>query len=117
LINKLTFRAGPDTSSSLDWSGDRLWYHGDLGVNQGAPAFFRTIYGSKFHCEAGALVPNEAGSNSKPSFLFTFRKSAGPGALVELGGSEPAYSGDLTIDPSAKAFFDYLWKLCHCQQP
>ena len=116
LITHVTFRVGT-TSSSLDWSGDKLWYHGDIGINQGAPAFFKSIYSAKFHCDAGSLISNEPGSSAKPSFLFAFRNPAGPGALVELGGSEPAYSGNLTVDPSAKAFFDYLWKLCHCQQP
>jgi VWFA-related protein len=116
LITHVTFRVGT-SSSSLDWSGDKVWYHGDIGINQGAPAFFKSIYGARFHCDAGALVSNDVGSTIKPSFLFTFRNPAGPGALVELGGSEPAYSGNLTVDPSAKAFFDYLWKLCHCQQP
>jgi VWFA-related protein len=117
LITHVTFRMGANSSSILDWGGDKLWYHGEIGIQQGAPAFFNSIYGPKFHCEAGALVPNDSGSTAKASFLFTFRSPAGPGALVELGGSEPAYSGDLTVDPSAKAFFDYLWKLCHCQHP
>jgi hypothetical protein len=34
-----------------------------------------------------------------------------------LGGSAPVYSGELPVDSSARAFFDYLWKLAHCQQP
>jgi hypothetical protein len=117
VVTKLTFRTGSGASSSLDWSGDALSYHGDLGIDQGAPAFFKTIYGAKFHCEAGSLVANDAGSNTKPSFLLTFRNPAGSGAVVELGGDAPAYSGNLPVETSARAFFDYLWKLCHCQQP
>jgi VWFA-related protein len=116
MMTKLNFRAG-DNTSSLDWSGDKVWYHGDLGINQAAPAFFKTIYSEKFHCEAGSLIPNDSSSAAKVNFLFTFRNPAGPVALVELAGSEPVYTGTLTVDPSAKAFFDYLWKLCHCQQP
>lgn len=117
VITKLTFRAGSGASSSLDWSGATLSYHGDLGIEQGAPALFKTMYGAKFHCDAGSLVANDAASNAKPSYLFTFRNSTGSGALVELGGDAPAYSGNLPVDSSARAFFDYLWKLCHCQQP
>ncbi|HTR48280.1 MAG TPA: VWA domain-containing protein [Verrucomicrobiae bacterium] len=116
VVTKITFRAG-SAASALDWSGDSLSYKGDLGIEQGAPAFFHTIYGAKFHCDGGNLVANDAASNQKPSYLFTFRNLSGQGALVELGGESPAYSGDLPVDASGRAFFDYFWKLCHCQQP
>jgi len=117
VITKVNFKGSAGGSSSLDWSGDVLSYHGDLGVNQGAPAFFKTLYGAKFHCDGGALVANDANSSDKPSFLLTFRNARGTGALVELGGDAPAYSGNLPVDASGRTFFDYLWKLCHCQQP
>jgi hypothetical protein len=101
----------------LDWSGDKLWYHGNLAINQGAPALFESLFGSRYHCDAGKLISNDATSTSPPSYLLTFRSPKGPGALVELGGESPAYSGNLPVDATARAFFDYLWKLCHCQQP
>ena len=117
VITKLVFRQGGDQASWLDWSSGTLTYHGDLSVAQGAPALFKSFYGAKFHCEAGSLVANDTGSGAKPSFLFTFHSPTGTGALVELGGDAPAYSGNLPVDASGRAFFDYLWKLCHCQQP
>jgi len=117
VITKVNFRGSPSGASSLDWSTGTLTYHGDLGIEQGAPAFFKSLYGAKFHCEAGSLVANDAGSGERPSFLFTFHSPTGTGALVELGGDAPAYSGSLQVDASGRAFFDYLWKLCHCQQP
>jgi len=117
VITKLVFRQGDDQASWLDWSSGTLTYHGDLSVAQGAPALFKSFYGAKFHCEAGSLVANDAASGAKPSFLFTFHSPTGTGALVELGGDAPAYSGNLPVDASGRAFFDYLWKLCHCQQP
>jgi VWFA-related protein len=115
-ITHVNFRVGASVSS-LDWSGGMLLYHGDIGIDRGAPAFFKSIYGTNYHCNGGALVSNDAQSTAKPNMLFTFRNPNGTGALVELGGTEPAYSGNLTVDQSARAFFDYLWKLCHCQQP
>jgi VWFA-related protein len=117
IITQLTFRSSSGASSMLDWSGDKLWYHGKLGIDQGAPALFKSLFGSRYHCDAGKLAPNDAASTVPPSYLLTFRSPAGPGALVELGGESPAYSGDLPVDASARAFFDYLWKLCHCQSP
>ena len=116
IVTKIAFRT-QTAASWLDWTGNTLSYHGDVGIDQGAPAFFKIRYGAKFHCEAGKLVANDAGSNEKPSFLLTFQNSGGPNALVELGGERPEYSGDLPVDASAKGFFDYLWKLVHCQSP
>jgi VWFA-related protein len=115
IVTKFTFRAG-NAVSWLDWTGDALYYHGDIGIEQGAPAFFKSLYGAKFHCDATGLVAND-GSSVKPSFLLNFQNVAGPRALVDLGGDEPAYSGNLQVDESARRFFDYLWKLCHCQAP
>jgi VWFA-related protein len=117
-ITQLTFRSSSGGASSLlDWSGDKLWYHGDLGINLGAPALFRNLFESRYHCDAGKLVSNDPNSTAPASYLLSFRSPSGSGALVELGGESPAYSGNLPVDTSARAFFDYLWKLCHCQQP
>jgi len=117
IITKINFKGSAGGSSSLDWSSGTLTYHGDLGIDQGAPAFFNSLYGEKFQCREGSLVSKDAASTAKPSFLFTFHSPTGTGALVELGGDAPAYSGNLQVDASGRAFFDYLWKLCHCQHP
>jgi VWFA-related protein len=117
VITQLTFRSPSGASSVLDWRGDKLSYHGNLGINQGAPALFKSLFESRYHCDAGKLVSNDASSTAPPSYLLTFHSPTGPSALVELGGDSPAYSGNLPVDASARAFFDYLWKLCHCQQP
>ncbi|HXX45077.1 MAG TPA: VWA domain-containing protein [Candidatus Acidoferrales bacterium] len=117
IITKINFKGSVGGSSSLDWSSGTLTYQGDLGIDQGAPAFFNSLYGEKFQCQGGSLVLKDPTSTAKPSFLFTFHSPAGTGALVELGGDAPAYSGNLQVDASGRAFFDYLWKLCHCQHP
>jgi hypothetical protein len=49
--------------------------------------------------------------------VLTLNKPGGTRAVIDLGGSAPAYSGDVPVDSSGRAFFDYLWKLCHCQHP
>jgi len=112
----VNFRLPSGKMGSLDWSGASLDYQGDLGIGLSAPAFFQSVYGSKFHCEAGKLSPNDSNSGT-PNFVFHFRNPSGLIAFVDLGGASPSYSGNLTIDPTAKAFFDRLWKLCHCEAP
>jgi VWFA-related protein len=111
------FKGSDGTSSMLDWAGDAVSYRGSLGVALGARGLFGNLFTGKYHCEAGALVPNDISATGKPNFVLTLRKPNGPKAIIDLGGEAPAYSGDLPVDPSARAYFDYLWKLCHCQQP
>ncbi len=113
---KLTFRSG-NNSSQLDWSGDKLWYHGDLGINDGAPAFFKVSYGSAYHCDAGKLVANDPNAPTRPGFTLLFQSPSAGNATVQLDGDAPVYGGTLPVDSTARAFFDYVWKLCHCQQP
>jgi VWFA-related protein len=112
----VSFRLPSGKSGSLDWSGDKLVYSGDLGIEVSVPAFFHSIYGANFHCEAGELKPN-ASSSGNPNFVFNFHNPAGLVAVVDLGGATPAYSGTLPVDASAKAFFNRLSKLCHCTAP
>ncbi len=117
LITRFTFRSASGAASALDWARDTVSYQGDLAVAQGAPAFFHSLFGPAFHCEAGKLVSNNPASGTAPDFTFRFRSTSGPTAVVDLNGREPAYSGDLPVEPSAKEFFARVWNLCHCQGP
>jgi VWFA-related protein len=117
LFTHLAFRSSSGESSSLDAKGNELLYVGKLGADRVAPAFFENVYGKGFHCEAGSLVPNDPASGGAPNFEFAFRNPDGLGVLIDLGGDQPKYSGELDVDSSAKAFFDRVWKLCHCQAP
>ncbi len=110
----ITFRASSGAASALDWNGDKLSYQGGINVGQTAPAYFHDAFGAKFHCEAGELTPRDA-SGAKPDLHFSFGNPSGQTAVVDLTGSEPQYSGDLPVDPSAKPFFETLWYLCHCR--
>ncbi|MGH9563708.1 MAG: hypothetical protein ACRD3S_19820, partial [Terracidiphilus sp.] len=91
-------------------------YQGDLGIELSVPAFFSSLYSANFKCEAGKLTPI-ASNGGPPNFVFNFRNPSGMIALVDLGGSAPVYSGNLSVDASAQAFFERLWKLCHCEAP
>jgi VWFA-related protein len=114
----IVFHVASGASSTLDWAGASVTYLGNLGIDQGAPALFNSLFGAHYHCDAGALVSNDPGSTAKPNLVLTLSKPGGGSrAVVNLGGEAPVYSGDVPVDPSARAFFDYLWKLSHCQQP
>ncbi|MGA8367617.1 MAG: VWA domain-containing protein [Candidatus Acidiferrales bacterium] len=110
----VTFHSSSGASSALDWNGETLSYHGDIGVAQTAPGYFHEMLGGAFQCEEGQLIPRDA-SDAKPNLHFSFANPAGHMAVVDLTGSEPQYSGDLPVDPSAKPFFERLWYLCHCR--
>jgi len=114
LASPVAFHSSSGGASALDWNGDKLSYHGDIGVGQTAPAYFHQALGVKFHCENGELIPRD-GSEEKPNLHFSFGNPTGQTAEVDLTGSEPQYSGDLTVDSSAKPFFETLWYLCHCR--
>jgi VWFA-related protein len=113
----ITFRVASGASSQLDWTGDSVSYHGDLNIDQGAHALFTNLFGAHYHCQDGSLVSNDANSTATPKLVLTLSKQGSTGAIVDLAGGAPVYTGDLPVDSSARAFFDYLWKLCHCQQP
>jgi len=113
----IAFRVPSGASSMLDWTGDSVSYHGEISIDVGAHALFGSLFSARYHCDAGSLIPNNIGSVATPNLVLTLSKPGGARAVIDLGGSAPAYSGDVPVDSSARAFFDYLWKLCHCQQP
>jgi len=113
----IKFGGSNGESSMLDWVGDSVSYHGDLSVDLGARALYGSLFGAKYHCDEGSLVANDPAAAAKPNLVLTLRKPDGRSAVIDLGADAPAYSGDVPVDPSGRAFFDNLWKLCHCQQP
>jgi VWFA-related protein len=116
-LTHVGFKGSNGATSTLDWAGDSVTYHGELTIDQGAHAIYANLFGGKYHCEAGSLIPNNISDPGKPSLELTLRKADGRKAIIELAGESPAYSGDLPVDSAGRSFFDYLWKLCHCQQP
>lgn len=115
LFTHLAFRSSSGDSGSLIANSNELSYVGKLDADRAAPAFFQNVYGKEFHCEAGRLIPNDLASGAAPNFEFAFRNPDGLAVLIDLAGDQPKYSGGLALDSSAKAFFERVWKLCHCQ--
>jgi len=114
---RVGFKGSNGATSMLDWEGDAVSYHGELTIEQGARALYTSLFGGKYHCEEGALVPNDISSPGKPSLLLTLRKPDGRKAIVDMSGDSATYSGDLPVDSAGRSFFDEFWKLCHCRQP
>ncbi len=115
LYSHLQFHSSNGDTGGLDLSGDKIEYRGKLGIESAAPAFFHQVYGGSFQCQAGKLTANSG--SGEPNFEFAFKNSGGVIALVNLAGAQPAYSGALPVDSSARAFFGRLWKMCHCEGP
>jgi VWFA-related protein len=113
----LTFRSSSGHTSTLDWRAGKVTYEGDLGVELGASGFFQKFFAAQYHCEAGNLVSNDPNSTAAPRLALVLRGLSGSGVLVDFTGSEPQYTGELPVDPDARAFFEQVWKLCHCQAP
>lgn len=113
----LTFRSSSGKASKLDWGAGKVTYEGDLGVELGAQGFFQKFFAGQYHCDAGNLVSNDPKSAVAPKLALVLRGASGPAVLVDLTGSEPQYTGDLPVDPDARAFFAQVRKLAHCQAP
>ena len=112
----LDFRSSSGKTGKLDWSAGKVTYQGDLAAALGASGFFQQFFAPRYHCDAGNLVPNDPKATT-PRLALVLRGVTGPAVLVDLTGTEPQYTGDLPVDPDAKAFFTEVWKLCHCQAP
>jgi VWFA-related protein len=113
----LTFRSSSGNSSKLDWSSGTVTYQGDLGVALSASGFFQKFFASQYHCQNGDLISNDPNSTTVPKLALVLRGATGRAVLVDLTGPDAQYTGDLPVDPDARAFFDQVWKLCHCQAP
>ena len=113
----LTFRSSSGNVSKLDWGAGKVTYQGDLGVELGAQGFFQKFFAGQYHCEAGTLVSNDPKATTPPRLALVLRGATGPAVLIDLTGADPQYTGDLPVDPDARAFFAQVWKLAHCQAP
>lgn len=113
----LTFRSSSGKASKLDWGAGKVTYQGDLGVELGAQGFFQRFFAGQYHCEAGTLVSKDPKATTPPRLALVLRGATGPAVLIDLTGTDPQYTGDLPVDPDARAFFSQVWKLAHCQAP
>jgi hypothetical protein len=112
--DSLKFSVPSGQAGTLRWSGDTLVYQGDLTIGQSAPAFFKYAFGAKYRCQSDKLLPiDTAGGDAKLQIMFRDRN--GKQLTIDLKGSQPEYSGNLSVDATAKDFFDQVWKLSHCR--
>jgi len=113
----LIFRGTSDRASRLQWLSGTVTYQGNVSTAGGAAALFKMLGGDKYHCQSGTLVPNDPQSTTplKPALLL--EGADGKSLIVDMSGEELQYSGSLAMDETGKAFFQEVWKLCHCQQP
>jgi VWFA-related protein len=111
----LRFRTQQGQSATVDWSKGAVSYTGDIPLNVTTSFFFQSFFGSRFHCQSGVLVSNDANSKAAPDLEFKFIDPAGKFGVVDLRGAEPQYSGDLPFDASARAFFEDELALCQCR--
>jgi VWFA-related protein len=117
VTTELTFRSSSGHTSTLDWRAGKVTYQGDLGVELGASGFFQKFFAAQYHCQAGNLISNDPKSTEAPRLALVLRAATGAAVLVDFTGTQPQYTGELPVDPDARAFFEQVWKLCHCQAP
>lgn len=110
----LSFGGPSGQSGTLDWNGDVLLYRGDLPMAQSASALFDYAFGLRFACSGGALVAKDP-AGGEAQLQLVIGNHDGKIATVNLKGARPEYSGDLPVDATARAFFDRVWRLSHCQ--
>jgi VWFA-related protein len=111
----IAFNSPSGVASALDWGSGKLVYEGDLSTVDSAQAFFTQFFANGLHCQAGALVWNNPNARHAPALSLTFKDNSGQSISVNLKGDQPAYSGTLPADDSAKSFFESLWPLVHCK--
>ena len=117
VVTALTFRSSLGKTGKLDWSTGKVSYGGELGAQLGAEGFFEKYFGGQYRCQAGNLVSSDPNSTAPPRLGLVLQGANGARLLVDFTGTEPQYTGDLQVDPDARAFFEQVWKLCHCQEP
>lgn len=111
----LRFRTQAGQTATIDWSKGTVSYGGDLPVESTASFFFQSFYAQRFHCQSGSLVANVPDPAAVPSLEFKFVDASGKTGLVDLGGDQPQFSGDLPFDATARTFFQAELPLCHCR--
>lgn len=101
----------------LEWSAERIFYSGDMPPQASAGALFNSLFGKGFSCDGGRLVSVTDKTTPAPQPLH-FRTDDNHSAEVYLDAPDGVkYSGNLTIDESAKPVFEALRQLFQCKSP
>ena len=108
---------GNGRNGNLEWNAERIIYSGDMQPEASAKALFDSLWAKTYTCESGMLVSVKDKSTPAPQPLH-FRADDSHSAEVYLNGDDGVrYSGNVTVDPSVKPFFEALRSLYQCRVP
>jgi hypothetical protein len=92
-------------------------YSGDLPIDQGADAFFKSLHVGKACSDGTAVLGGPKGPDGAPGapplHRLNFQSVFGLASTLELTKKDVEYSGDLPVDKMARAFRRELWVHYH----
>lgn len=113
----IKFHGKDGHEGKLEWNAERIFYSGDMPPQASAGALFNSLFGKGFSCDGGRLVSVADKTTPAPQPLH-FRTDDNHSAEVYLDAPDGVkYSGNLTIDESAKPVFEALRRLFQCKSP
>lgn len=113
--HSIKFHGKDGREGKLEWSADKLFYTGDLPPQASAGALFDSLFKKAYSCQSGKLLSITDKTTLAPQPLH-FHTDDNHGAEVYLDGPDAVrYSGDISIDESAKPLFEALRALYQCK--
>ena len=114
--HSIKFHGKDGIEGKLEWNAQKLFYSGNLPPQASARALFDSVFGKAYSCDRGKLLSIGDKTTPAPQPLH-FRTDDNHSAEVYLDGPDGVtYSGDVTIDESAKPLFEALRVLFQCKQ-
>lgn len=111
----IKFHGKDGREGKLEWSADKLFYSGDMPPQASAGALFDSLFKQAYRCQSGRLLSITDKTTPAPQPLH-FNTDDNHGAEVYLDGPDAVkYSGDISIDESAKPLFEALRVLYQCK--
>jgi VWFA-related protein len=115
--HSIKFHGKDGREGKLEWNTERIIYSGDMPPQSSAGALYDSLFGKGYSCESGRLLSITDQTTPAPQPLH-FRTADNHGTDVYLDAPDAVkYSGDLTIDESAKSLFEALRQLFQCKTP
>jgi hypothetical protein len=113
--HSIKFHGKDGREGKLEWNAQRITYSGDMSPQSSAGALFDSLFEKAFTCSGGRLLSASDKTTPAPQPLH-FRTEGNHSAEVYLDApNEVKYSGDVTIDESAKPLFEALRLLFQCK--
>jgi VWFA-related protein len=115
--HSIKFHGKDGREGKLEWNAERIIYSGDMPPQSSAGALFNSLFGKRYSCDSGRLLSIVDKATPAPQPLH-FRADDHHSVEVYLDAPDGVkYSGNLTIDESAKPVFEALRRLFQCQSP